>query len=247
LPTGAAVLLRVPLALAEQLQAGAVQHQVHGPVVRDNPGLATGEGATSPGQRGVIRNSQLEAEQTQHAAAERLGLAQGQVEDEPQGQHQLDRQVGVAGLSARCGPARCLPASKGRLVEPERQVTAPPQPGLVGGPVRHSLALLRDAVTAGGVVFEWHAGDVAGLFGSGYPAASMHQRPARTAPRPRLPPAVGRTAWASPRLVSPRAQGTKADAGPCLGRDTLLPGSGHAARRRWGFHITSFTTSPKND
>ncbi len=106
LPPGAAVLLRVPLSLAEQLQAGAVEHQVHGAVVAGNPRLATGEGPTRPGERSVIGNGQLEAEQAQHAAAERLGLAQGQ--------HQLDRKIGVAGLPARCRPARCLPAGKRR-------------------------------------------------------------------------------------------------------------------------------------
>jgi len=163
LPARATVLLGIPLALPEQLQAGAVQHEVHGPVVPDNPGLAAGEGPTAPGKRGVIRDGQLKAEQGEHAAAERLGLSQGQVEDEPQGQHQLDRQVGVAGLPARCAPARCLPAGNGRLVEPERQVTAPPQPGLIRRPVRDPVAPLRDVVPAGGVVLERYASDVAEL------------------------------------------------------------------------------------
>jgi len=98
------------------------------------------------------------------------------VEDEPQRQYQLDRHIGVDRLAARRGAARGLPAGKGRLVEPERQVTASPQPGLVGRPVRHPPALLRDAVTAGSIVLERHASDVAGLLGSGYLAASMHQR-----------------------------------------------------------------------
>jgi len=145
--------------------------------VRNSPGLAAGEGATAPGQGRVVGHRQLEPKQAKHAAAERLGLAQGQVEDEPQGQHEFDREVGVAGLPARRGPARCLPAGERCIVEPERQVATPPQPGLVGRPVRDAIALLRDAVTAGGIMFEWHASDVAGLFGSGYPGASMHQRP----------------------------------------------------------------------
>ena len=157
LPPRATVLLGVPLALPEQLQAGAVQHEMHGPFVPGNTRLTTSEGATTPGQGGMIRDGQLEAEQAQHAAAERFGLAQGQVEDEPQDQHQLDCQVGVAWLSARRSPARRLPASECCLVKPERQVTAPLQPGLVGGPVRHPETLLRDAVTADGVVLERHA------------------------------------------------------------------------------------------
>ena len=176
LSPGATVLLRVPLALSEQLQAGAVQHQVQGTVVAGNARLATGEGATTSGERGVIWHGQLEAEQVQNAAAERLGLTQGQVEDEPQRQHQFDREVGVSWLSARRAPARSLPASKGRLVEPERQVSASPQTGLIGRPVRHPPALLRDAMTAGGIVLERHLAAVAGLLGGGYRASSVHQR-----------------------------------------------------------------------
>ena len=131
------MFLRVPLALPEQLQAGAVQHEVHRLVAPGKPGLAASEGATTPGQRGVTRDGQFQAKQAQRAADERLSLTHGQVEDDPQGQRQLDRQVGTAGLSTRRGPARCLPASECCIAEPGRQVAASPQPGLVGWPVRH--------------------------------------------------------------------------------------------------------------
>ncbi len=161
LSTGAVVPVRIPLALPEQLQACAVQHQVHGLVVPDNPGLATGKDATTPGKRGAVGHSQIGPEQGEYAATERLGLAQGQVEDEPQGQHQLDRRVGVSRLPTRRGPARGLPAGKGCLVEPERQVAASPQPSFIGRPVRHPPALLRDAVTASGIVLERHPAGVA--------------------------------------------------------------------------------------
>jgi hypothetical protein len=50
---------------------------MHGPFVPGNTRLTTSEGATTPGQGGMIRDGQLEAEQAQHAAAERFGLAQG--------------------------------------------------------------------------------------------------------------------------------------------------------------------------
>ncbi len=43
--------------------------------------------------------------------------------------------VRVPGLAARGGPPRRVPPSDGGLVEPERQVSALPQPGLVGRPV----------------------------------------------------------------------------------------------------------------
>ncbi len=161
LPPGAAVPVRSPLALPEQLQAGAVRHEVHGPVTPDNPGLASGKGATASGQGRVARHCHPGTGQAWHAAGERLGLAQRQREDEPHGRHQLDREVGAAGLPARRGPARCLPAGERCIVDPERQVAAPP----------------RDTMTSGSVVLERHASDVAGLLAPDYPGVSVHQRP----------------------------------------------------------------------
>ena len=52
-------------------------------------------------QRRMVRHRQSRPEQAQHAAAERLGLAQGQVEHEAQGQHELGRQVGIQAAARR--------------------------------------------------------------------------------------------------------------------------------------------------
>jgi len=52
-------------------------------------------------------------------------------------------------LTAQRGPPRRLPPRDGGLVQPERQVTTPPQPGLVGRPVLDPIASFRDAVTPG--------------------------------------------------------------------------------------------------
>jgi hypothetical protein len=85
--------------------------------------LTSGEPATTPGQRGVIRHGQPEAQQAQHAAGERLGLAKRKMEDEPQGQHHLDRQVRVERLSARrCPTAGRHPAS---AASSSQKVTSP--------------------------------------------------------------------------------------------------------------------------
>jgi hypothetical protein len=78
----------------------------------------------------VVGDAQLLPEQPEHARGEALGLAQGEVEDEPQHQHQLNRRVRVPGLAARCGPPRRLPSGDGGFVQPEGQVTAPLQPSL---------------------------------------------------------------------------------------------------------------------
>jgi hypothetical protein len=92
---------------------------------------AIGKGATTPAQGGVVRNREIEPKQAEHAGDEPFSLAQGQVEDEPQDQHQLDRQVRIERLTARRGPSGCMPSGNGRLVEPERQVPSALQPCFV--------------------------------------------------------------------------------------------------------------------
>src|SRR5215211_78970 len=107
---------------------------MHG-AVRDDTRPALGEDAPTTAQGGVVRNREIKTEQAQHAAGEALGLAQAQMEDEPQDEHQLDRQVRVAGLPAWCGPPWSLPFSNGGLVKPESQVASALQPCLVLWPV----------------------------------------------------------------------------------------------------------------
>jgi hypothetical protein len=108
-PTCSAVLLGIPLALTEQLQAGAVEHEVSGAVMPGSARLTIGESATTPGQGCVVRDGQLEPEQPQQAAGERFGLTKREVEDEPRRQHQLGRQVRVERLPTGCRPTRGLP------------------------------------------------------------------------------------------------------------------------------------------
>lgn len=56
-----------------------------------SPGLSAGEAATSPRERRMIGDGQIQPEQAQHTAGERLGLSQGTVEHQPHAQNQLDR------------------------------------------------------------------------------------------------------------------------------------------------------------
>jgi hypothetical protein len=86
----------------------------------------------------------------------------------------------VEDLAAGRAPSRRPPSGQGGLVQPERQVAAPPQPRLVLAPVPDPVAGRRDAVAAGGVVLERHARErngpaPGGLPGPG-PGASPHQR-----------------------------------------------------------------------
>jgi hypothetical protein len=55
--------------------------------------VLVGEPAAASAQGGVVRHSELKAQQPEHTAGESLGLTQGEVEHEPQRQHQPDRHV----------------------------------------------------------------------------------------------------------------------------------------------------------
>src|SRR5438270_3157136 len=76
----------------------------------------------------------------------------------------LDRAVllliGVVILLARLAAARAaglgLPRRNRRFREPHGQAAALAQGAVIGGPIRHSVPLLRDVLTAILVRFEWH-------------------------------------------------------------------------------------------
>lgn len=147
------MLLFLPLALAEQLHSRAVEQQVQRPV-RDDTWAPPSKAAAAPAQGGVVRDAELEPEQPEHAADKTLGLAQGEMEHQPQGQHQLDRQVRVTGLAAWCRPSCRLPPSDRRLIQPERQIAPTAKAGIVCGPVPNPVLRPQDAVTASSVVLE---------------------------------------------------------------------------------------------
>ncbi len=140
LPAQSAVLLGIPFALAGQFQARAVQRQVDWASAGQHTRLAPRERPTAPGQRRVVRNGQSQPEQAQHAAAGRLGLTQGQMEHEPQRQHEFDGQFGMQRPSARAAPLWRCPAREDRLVQSQREVATAAQPCLTRRPVRDAVA-----------------------------------------------------------------------------------------------------------
>src|SRR3954447_20384547 len=81
-----AMLLLLPLAAAEQLQAAAVDDKMQGAVGHDPRSLA-GEATTAAGQGGVIRDGEIKPEKTEDAADEPLRLPKGKMKDEPQHEH----------------------------------------------------------------------------------------------------------------------------------------------------------------
>ena len=108
-----AMLLGVPLALAEQFQARAVQHEVDRASTGQHTRLPSCERPAAAAQRRMVRDRQRQPEQAQHTAAERLRLSQGQVEHEPQGQHEFDGQLGIQRLPAgRTAPTTASPPTR---------------------------------------------------------------------------------------------------------------------------------------
>ena len=88
------MLVRVPLAATDHLQAGRVDDQMEGAVAL--PGKTPDvDGPTSPGQRRVVGHAQLEAHQADQGADEALRLPQTEVEQRPERQGGLNRDVGV--------------------------------------------------------------------------------------------------------------------------------------------------------
>jgi hypothetical protein len=68
----------------------------------------------------------------------------------------------------------------GPFREPHGQAPALPQGDVIGGPIRHSVPLLRDVMTAILVRFEWH-GDCP-RSGTGPPSYTVHSSPPTTDP-----------------------------------------------------------------
>ena len=62
----------------------------------------------------------------------------------------------VMRLAARWRAGLGPPGGDRRLREPDRETASLTQAGVVFGPIRHLMPLLRNAVTASGIGFEWH-------------------------------------------------------------------------------------------
>jgi hypothetical protein len=83
------------------------------------------------------------------------------VENRSQRQRRRYRQRRVARLAVARGAGLGLPRRNRRFREPDGQAPALAQGDVIGGPIRHSVPLLRDVMTAILVRFEWH-GDCPG-------------------------------------------------------------------------------------
>jgi hypothetical protein len=71
--------------------------------------LAPGKAAATPAQGRMVGHGDLQPKQPHDRAGEAFYLAQRQMKEEPQCQHNLHGQVGVDWLAAPAGPARGAP------------------------------------------------------------------------------------------------------------------------------------------
>ena len=131
-PFGAAVLARVPLAFALNLDAGAVDQQVQRPfgaTIRD----VDGEGLLAAAQRAEVGHRPVKPDQAQQAFDEPRRLPECHAEQHLHGKAGLDRAIAVA-LPAATPACRCgLPAHLG--IEPDRQRAPALERFVIGRPV----------------------------------------------------------------------------------------------------------------
>src|SRR5437868_1705755 len=99
---------------------------------------------------------EIKTKQPKKGCDQPFGLAQCQAENRPQRQRRGDRQRRVARLTATRGAGRGLPRRNRSFREPHGQAPALAQRDVIGSPIRHSVPLLRDVMTAILVGFEWH-------------------------------------------------------------------------------------------
>src|SRR6202047_4128312 len=115
----------------------------------------------------MVWRREIKTKQPKKRRDQPFGLAERQAENRPQCQRRGDRQRRVARLAAARGAWLGLPRCNRRFREPDGQAAALAQGDVIGGPIRHSVPLLRDVMTAILVRFEWH-GDCPGS-GTGSP------------------------------------------------------------------------------
>src|SRR5260370_23376041 len=147
----------------------------------------------------MVWRREIKTKQLKKGCDQPFGLAQRQAENRPQRQRRGGRQRRVARLTAARGAGLGLPRCNRCFREPHGQAAALAQGRVIGRPIRHSVPLLRDVMTAILVRFEWH-GDCP-RSGTGPPSYTVHSSPpsdrsvqqGRVASKVSLPFAAGLT------------------------------------------------------
>jgi len=131
------VFERLPFAIAEELDACAVDQQIQRAIraaIRD----LDGQGLLPAAQRGKVRHGPVQAGQSQQAGPHPGGLAQRQLEQDLDRQAELDGRIGKDRRPS--GPTVTRRAPSHVLVEPDQQRPPLAQRCVVAGPVRRAIA-----------------------------------------------------------------------------------------------------------
>src|ERR1700730_14102881 len=123
---------------------------------------------------------EIKTKQPKKGCDQPFGLAQRQAENRPQRQRRGDRQRRVARLTTTRAAWLGLPRRNRCFREPDGQAPALAQGNVISSPIRHSVPLLRDMMTAVLVGFEWHGG----CPGSGTGPLIYRPNPRRLRPDP---------------------------------------------------------------
>src|SRR6202048_2201704 len=104
----------------------------------------------------MVWRREIKTKQPKKGCDQTCGLAERQAENRPQRQRRRDRQRRVARLAATRAAWLGLPRRNRCFREPHGQASALAQRDVIGSPIRHSVPLLRDVMTAILVRFERH-------------------------------------------------------------------------------------------
>ena len=102
----------------------------------------------SPRQSRVVGDREIDLEELSQATEKALGLAKRKMEDHADRQSRLDRDVCVGTLAAGFATGRSSPGIERVIRQPDGQVAAPPEAGLVLSPIPHPIRRLRMLVLA---------------------------------------------------------------------------------------------------
>ena len=167
------MLLDEPLTGTVELEPRAVHQQVYRFAARSWSRHRHCLAASA--DRRMVWRREIKTKQPKNGSDQPFSLAQRQAENRPQRQRRGDRQRRVARLAAARGAGLGLPRPNRCFREPDGQTSALAQGNVIGRPIRHSVPLLRDVMTAILVRFEWH--DECPTSGPGPPSYTVHPSP----------------------------------------------------------------------
>jgi hypothetical protein len=160
-----ATLLIQPFAFAIDLQASTVDEEMERFVTVKRL-WQNGQAAPSAAQCRVVRNCNIDVEQSRDRSQQSFSLTQRLVEHQAKRKRGLDGYRRIDRLTATLSRRRSVPCRDGLFGKPNRQLSPPHQRCIIVWPVRHSVSRLGEFVTATLIELVWH----------GFPNRSMERR-----------------------------------------------------------------------